>query len=125
MAKRVDPERECFWRELVARRESSDLTVAELCGQAGVSTASFFVWQRRLRKRKPARRSSTIESPLRSPLVPVRIVPDRVDEGRASSVVVELPGPVRVQIPPGCDATTIHAVFQSVSALRPGGPSSC
>jgi hypothetical protein len=125
MAKRADPERERFWRELVARRESSDLTVGELCRQAGVSTASFFVWQRRLRKQRPTRRSGTIESPLRSSLVPVRIVPDRAGEDRAPFVVVELPGPVRVQIPPGCDAATIHAVFQSVSALRPGGPSSC
>ena len=125
MARRPDPDRESFWRELVARRESSGLTVIELCQRAGVSTASFFLWQRRLRKQKPTRRSGTIEALSRSSLVPVRIVPDRADEGRAPAVVVELPGPVRVAIPLGCDATTIHAVFQAVSALRSGGPSSC
>ena len=125
MARRPDPERERFWRELIARRESSGLTVAELCQRAGVSTPSFFLWQRRLRKQKPTRRSGTIEALSRTSLVPVRIVPDRVDEDRMSPVVVELPGPVRVQIPPGCDADTIHAVLQAISALRSGGPSSC
>jgi hypothetical protein len=125
MAKRPDPERERFWRELVARRESLGLAVGELCRQAGVSTASFFVWQRRLRKQKAARRSDTAETPSRSSLVPVRIVPDCVDEARRPSVVVELPGAVRVQIPPGCDASTIQMVLQAASALRPGGPGSC
>jgi hypothetical protein len=125
MARRPDADRESFWRELIARRESSGLTVAELCQQACVSTPSFFLWQRRLRKQKPTRRSGTIEALPRTSLVPVRIVPDRVDEDRMSPVVVELPGPVRVQIPPGCDAPTIHAVLQAISALRHGGPSSC
>jgi acetyl esterase/lipase len=126
MARRPDPDRESFWRELIARRESSRLTVDELCQRAGVSTASFFVWQRRLRKQKPTRRSSGVVEALQGPsLVPVRIVSDRADEDRALPVVVELPGSVRVQIPPGCDARTIHAVLQAVSALRSGGPSSC
>ena len=126
MARRPDPDRESFWRALVARREPSGLTVVELCKRAGVSPASFFVWQRRLRKQQPMHGSSgAIESPSRPSLVPVRIVPDSVDESRAPPVVVELPGPVRVQIPPGCDAATIHAVLQAASALRLGGPSSC
>ena len=125
MATRPDPDRESFWRELVGRRESSGLTVVELCQRAGVSPASFFLWQRRLRKPQPRRRSGATEALSRSSLVPVRIVLDRADEGRAPPVVVELPGPVRVQIPPGCDAATIHAVLQAVSALRFGGPSSC
>lgn len=125
MARRPDPDRESFWRELIARRESSGLTVVELCQRAGVSTASFFLWQSRLRKQKRTRRSGMIEALPRSSLVPVRIVPDRADEGRMPAVVVELPGPVRVQIPPGCDAPTIHAVLQAISALRSGGRSSC
>jgi hypothetical protein len=50
---------------------------------------------------------------------------DRADEGQTPPVVVELPGSVRVQIPPGCDAATIQAVLQAASMLRPGGPSSC
>jgi transposase-like protein len=125
MARRPDRERERFWRELVARRESSGLTVAELCERAGVSTASFFLWQRRVRKQKSIRRSGAIEARSRSALVPVRILPDPADEGRALPVIVELPGAVRVQIPPGCDAAMIHAVLQAASALRHGGTSPC
>ena len=52
MAKRVDPERSAFGESWL-RDEILDLTVAELCGQAGVSTASFFVWQRRLPSGSP------------------------------------------------------------------------
>ena len=32
-------------------------------------------------------------------------------------MIVELPGAVRVQIPPGCDAATIQAVLQAASSL--------
>lgn len=53
------------------------------------------------------------------------IVADCVDETRRPPVVVELPGAVRVQIPPGCDASTIQAVLQAAAALRPGGLASC
>ena len=35
-------------------------------------------------------------------------------------MIVELPGAVRVQIPPGCDAATIQAVLQAASALWSG-----
>ena len=125
MARRADPERESFWQDLVAQRTSSQLTVSELCRLAGVSPASFFAWQRRLRKHGPIRRSSAAIKGRSGPsLVPVRIVADQAEEVRMMPIVVELPGPVRVQIAAGCDVATIHAVFQAIAA-RFGGVSSC
>jgi hypothetical protein len=40
-------------------------------------------------------------------------------------MIVELPGALRVQIPPGFDAFTIQAVLQAASSLRHGGSSPC
>jgi hypothetical protein len=40
---------ERMWRERVRRFRQSGVTVAEFCDFEGVSTASFYVWQRRLR----------------------------------------------------------------------------
>ncbi len=51
MARKVDRKRERFWQKLIARRKQSGRSVADVCWEAGVSTASFFVWQRKLRER--------------------------------------------------------------------------
>lgn len=126
VAKKPDPDRESFWRELVVRRERLGLTVAEICGQAGVSPASFFFWQRRLRQQKTGGRGAELlEAKPGAALVPVRILADRSDVGRNPVIVIEWPGPVRVQIPPGCDVPTIQAVLQGVAAIRAGGSSPC
>lgn len=133
VARKPDPDRESFWRELVVRRERLSLTVAEICGQAGVSPASFFFWQRRLRQQKTGGRGAELlEAQPPAALVPVRILADRADANPHPqtnhphpSIVIEWPGQVRVQIPPGCDVPTIQAVLQEVAAIRAGGSSPC
>ena len=45
-------ERESFWLELIERRKTLQLTVREVCDQAGVPQASFFYWQKKLRGTK-------------------------------------------------------------------------
>lgn len=128
MARTNSAERRRFWRELLAKRAALGLSVAQVCEEAGVSQATFYAWQKRLQS---ARQRSTAVGSRRgltkkaSPLVPVRIVSDHLDEGRTPTVVIELPGAVRVQIPPGCDAPTIQAVLQAVSSFGQGGPSKC
>src|SRR5437870_5381631 len=67
---RASTSREAFWRELLARHVSSNHSVDETCRKAGVSTASFYAWRRRLGASSPS-----VE---RSALVPVRIVSDVV-----------------------------------------------
>ncbi len=128
-------EREAFWRELISRRDTLNLTVAEVCRQAGVSTASFFQWQQKLRKarRRVGRRSvgqktavqKTMPSTDRStasntanaatpPLLPVRIVEDQVTE-----MTLEFPHGLRLRIPRGCDAATLQQVLRAaLSAAR-------
>ena len=128
MAKTSSADRRRFWQELFAKREALGLSVAQVCQEAGVSQATFYAWRKRLKSSRQtsaaagSRRSRTKTA---SPLVPVRIVPDRTDADRTRTMIVELPGAVRVQIPPGCDASTIQAVLQAASSLRHGGSSPC
>ena len=128
MARTDSAERQRFWQELFAKRASLGLSVAQVCEEAGVSQATFYAWRKRLQSsrrtsaRVGSRRGMTKTA---SPLVPVRIVSDHLDEGRTPTVVVDLPGAVRVQIPPGCDASTIQAVLQAASSYSQGGPAKC
>ena len=98
-------DRESFWRSLISRRESLGLTVAELCEQAGVSSASFFHWQRKLRQ--AGSQLGPGSKPSTAPLVPVRIVEDR-----AVAITLEIPNGIRLRIPPGCDEVTLQQVLR-------------
>jgi hypothetical protein len=109
MASRSSPEREAFWRSLMAHREAAKLTVVEACKEAGVSLASFFYWQRKLLG-AGARRDQGISQP--APLVPVRIVDDRVAE-----ITLETPGGIRVCVPQGCDEETLQRVLRVVLGI--------
>jgi transposase-like protein len=99
-----------------------------VCQEAGVSQATFYAWRKRLqssRRTNAAAESRRGMTQKVSPLVPVRIVSDRIDADPTPTMIVELPGAVRVRIPPGCDASTIQAVLQAASAFGQGGPSKC
>jgi transposase-like protein len=101
-------DRESFWWNLIARRAALQLTVGEACAQAGVSPASFFQWQKKFREagRPPDR------GPERSaPLVPVRIVDDRVAE-----LTLELPHGLRLRLPGDCDEATLGRVLRAALA---------
>lgn len=128
MAKTSSADRRRFWQELFAKREALGLTVAQVCQEADVSQATFYAWRKRLqssRQTSAAVGSRPSRTKTASSLVPVRIVPDRTDADRTRAMIVELPGAVRVQIPPGCDASMIQAVLQAASSLRHGGSSPC
>jgi transposase-like protein len=127
MAKTITVERRQFWQELFAKRAALGLSVAQVCQEAGVSQATFYAWRKRLPS--SSRTTAAIGSrrgltKAASPLVPVRIVADRTED-HPRTMIVELPGAVCVQIPPGCDAATIQAVLQAVSSFGQGGPSTC
>jgi transposase-like protein len=99
-------DRVSFWRKLIAQRQSSQLTVRQLCEQAGVSPASFFDWQRRLRAADQAARPDVTPA-----LVPVRVVEDRV-----AQITVELSQAVRVELAHDCDEVTLERVLRAALA---------
>jgi transposase-like protein len=102
-------DRQTFWRNLIARRESRQLTVREVCEEADVSPVSYFYWRRKFLAE--AQQPSANPAP---PLVPVQIVEDRIAE-----LMIELPQGMRVRIPPGCDEATLQRVLRAaLSACR-------
>ena len=48
MARRPDPALRQWWRELISLQPDSGLTIAQFCDQHGISTASFYLWRRKL-----------------------------------------------------------------------------
>lgn len=120
MGRSADSERVMFWRELVERRRRRSLSVAQVCAEAGVSTASFYLWQRRFRGQVAAGRQAQPAGRETSRLVPVHILADASSsrEASAGQLEVELPGEIRLRIPSGCDAATLQLVL---SMLLPGG----
>lgn len=123
MARKADQKRERFWRELIERRKRSGRSVADLCWEADVSTASFFVWQRKLRERDVAATNATRlpATRLSEPpaLVPVRIVDDRQSDDVA---IIELSDGLRIRLRSGCDAATIgHLLAAAVASAAARG----
>ena len=43
-----DKKREQYWRLLIDRQRTSGQTAVQFCKKAGVSTASFYTWKRKL-----------------------------------------------------------------------------
>ena len=109
MSSPASPEREAFWRNLVAHREAARLTIAEVCKEASVSPASFFYWRRKFRAAECPPNPS---SGLAAPIVPVRIMDDRVAE-----ITLETPGGIRVCVPPGCDEAMLQRVLRVVMGV--------
>jgi transposase-like protein len=121
---RAAADRVAFWRGLIARQAASRLSVGEVCRRAGVSTAAFYAWRRRLNSAAGAA-STVCES--RPALVPVRVIaddgggeitielrdaPTQASATYASATYGTATQPVlRVSIPPGCDETSIRRVL--------------
>ena len=96
--------------------------MAELCQQAEVSPASFYVWRQRLK-------APGGDDGMQSSLVPVRVVADQ--PGGSGEITVEFADAsvqtvaIRVCIPPSCDEASIRRVLCAVMSARAEGRSSC
>ena len=107
--RRRDPEKEQFWRRMVARQRQSAETIRAFCEREGVSQPSFYQWRRELARRdraELARRGAAT-------FVPVQVVPE------AALIEIALPGDVVVRVRAGADAATLRQVL---AALVEGGP---
>jgi|GEM_PF-2563937 len=121
MPRTPTPDREVFWRKLIAQQTSSQLSVAKLCEQAGVSPASFYAWRQRLNSLGGGAKHSS--------LVPVRVVADQqVGSGEITIEFADTPAPspaIRVCISAGCDEASIRRVLCAVMSARAAGGPSC
>lgn len=99
------------WERRLARQGRSRLSIAEFCGQDGVSTASFYAWRRRLRG------AGSAEPPASALFVPVELPPPAIAAG---GVRMELPGGAVLSwpadAPPALMTAAIRAVLPSAGA---------
>src|SRR5580700_6710311 len=114
MARSVDTAKELFWRQVLAGRRASGLSVRAYCQAHGLSEQSFYRWQRVLAVR-PRPGSSTKQSARDQP-APGRdrqplplFLPVEVTVGPASAAALEvvLADGRLVRVRPGFDAATL------------------
>lgn len=120
MARRRGDEAVAFWRSLVERQAASGLSIWRFCDRAGVSTASFHAWKRKL-KLRPAAVDHAEPAGALSSLVPVRVIGDV----GSLSIAVELPGGIVVRVPANGDSTTMRAAVHLACELARGMTGSC
>jgi hypothetical protein len=122
MARGSREETVVFWRELVERQAAGDMTVAQLCDGAGVSTASFYAWKRRLRQ-APSKRGSK-PAAVAGMLVPVQLMGEAPPR-TVPEIAIELPQGIVLRIPAGCDRPTVDVAVHAVRALIQTGETAC
>ncbi len=97
-----DPAREAKWREVLARRDKSGLSVRVFCRREGLPESAFYAWRRTIRQRDAQRPA----------FVPVQVQTEAArDDGE---IVVELRGGrvlhLPITMPPVQLAALIHAI---------------
>ena len=128
MGRQVDPGKHCEWAERIRQRRESGLTVAEFCEWEGVSVASFYNWQKKLRGTKSRRQSVALVTPEgRSPrslqkasFLPVHVMQAAATASPATRIEIPLTNGVRVFVPIS-DSETVEntiAVASRLSALK-------
>ena len=124
MGRRVDHGKHCEWSERIRRRQESGLTVAEFCEWEGVSVASFYNWQKKLRGTTSRRRTVELETPeirsLRSlqtaSFLPVRVMQTGAAIRPSRRIEIQLTNGVRVFIPIS-DFQTVENIIAVASRL--------
>ena len=101
------------WERRIEKQRRSRLSIAEFCGQEGVSTASFYAWRRRLRG------AGSAEPHASALFVPVEWPPPAIAAG---GVRIELPGGAVLSLPadapPELVTAAIRAVLSSTAAAE-------
>ena len=122
MGRLADPAVRLRWEERMGAFERSGLTVAQFCEQIGISTASFYVWRRKLRESDAADGEARKRG---------HVAAGRGGGDRAGAFVPVTIGAVRdcfrirfsdravVEIPAG-DSTTLLRVVEHLSAADSG-----
>ena len=99
MAKQGDLGKEQFWRQVLAQHRRSGLTVLQFCAERGLSGATFYGWQRELKKRDGQATA----------FVPVQVVTD--DACGNANVEIVLAAGRRLRVGPGFDPQTLAQVL--------------
>ena len=105
MARLPDPAVRRRWEKRIRSFEHSDLTVVEFCEQNDVSTASFYLWKRKLRE---------IDTDAADR--PAAFVPVTVNEASRECFRIRFANDVVVEVPAD-DSATLLRVVQQLAAV--------
>jgi transposase len=94
-----------LWRERLARFPTSGLTAAQFCALEAVSTASFYVWKRRLAAEDALPEQDRDLGPR---LLPVRLA------AHAPAVELVLPTGAVLRLPPGSDVAWVRSLVAAL-----------
>jgi len=107
MGRHVDDGKHCEWSERIRRRRESGLTVAEFCEWEGVSVASFYNWQKKLRGTTSRSQSAEFVTPegrsqqslQKASFLPVHVMQAGTTTSLATRIEIQLTNGVRVYVP--------------------------
>ena len=107
MAGSVDSRKWAAWRQRLERFGRSGLPVTRFCASEGVSVASFYLWRKKLaaERREAPGQPTAGEGQAFSAVTLVG----------ASTLVVELPGGTRLQVPAG-NVGLLRAALEELAA---------
>jgi hypothetical protein len=100
MTKRRNVAKEQVWRQVMARRRRSELSIRAFCEREGLSEPSFYVWRREL-----ARCDRAAVQASSATFVPVHIVAEP-----NAAIEIVLPGGALLRVRPGFDRQTLGQV---------------
>lgn len=107
MSRCIDAAKSELWRDRLARRRESELSIAAFCQAEGVSIASYYAWRRKLgvARARPAQPKQ-------------RAFQQLVMSGLAPALTARLPGGVEIEIPSGQEAALRTVVSELVRVGR-------
>jgi transposase-like protein len=109
MPRRINTEREQFWRRHINQQSASQLSIRAYCGRHGLKEHSFHAWRRTIAKRD--RHTKPLPEPVGTPaFLPVTVVdgPPRLLE---SPIEIRLVDGRCIRIRAGCDLTLLADVL--------------
>lgn len=111
MARRANEALALVWERRIARQRRSQRSVAEFCGQEGVSPKSFYAWRRRLQVHAAPARSG-LRGPASPLFVPVELPASPASP--SSGVRIELPGGAVLVLPADASEALLTAAIRAV-----------
>jgi hypothetical protein len=114
MSRPVNPALEALWRRRLRQQPDSGLTIHQFCQRAGVSTASFHAWKRRLALRTTL---PVLVSSRESAFVPVIVspVPKSQPHDSTDLVTIQLANGGRILLPIAAGVDLVCQVVETVA----------
>lgn len=114
---RRDVAKERGWRDVLARRVASGLSVRAFCRRAGLCEASFYAWRRTIRERDGKQAPLWMARALQGRLAKApAFVPAMISgESRCdAAIVIELAGGRTLKLPEAMDAARVAEIVHAL-----------